>query len=37
MTPFGRELQTRNRLTLRVLLAIAALLAVATLLVGIRW
>jgi len=35
--PFGRELQTRNRLTLRVLLGIVAVLTVATLLAGIRW
>jgi hypothetical protein len=33
----GRELGTRNRLTVRVLLAIVATLAVATLLAGIRW
>ena len=34
---YGRELQTRNRLTLRVLLGILAMLVVATLLAGIRW
>jgi hypothetical protein len=33
----GRPLQTRNRTTLRVLLGIAATLAVATLLAGIKW
>lgn len=33
----GGELQTRNRLTLRVLLGIVAVLAVATLLAGIKW
>ena len=37
MSPIGGELRTRNRLTLRVLLGIAAVLAVATLLAGIRW
>jgi hypothetical protein len=31
------ELPTRNRQTVRVLLAIAAVLAIATLLAGIRW
>jgi hypothetical protein len=31
------ELSARNRLTLRVLLGIAATLAIATLLAGIRW
>lgn len=31
------ELTTRNRQTVRVLLAIVAALAVATLLAGIRW
>jgi hypothetical protein len=33
----GRGLQTRNRLTLRVLLGILTTLALATLLAGIRW
>jgi hypothetical protein len=33
----GRELQTKNRTALRVLLGIVATLAVATLLAGIRW
>jgi hypothetical protein len=31
------ELSTRNRLTLRILLGIAAALAITTLLAGIRW
>jgi hypothetical protein len=31
------DFHARNRLTLRVLLAIAATLALATLLAGIRW
>ena len=31
------DLETRNRWVLRVLLAIVAVLAVATLLAGIRW
>ncbi len=33
----GGELSHRNRQTVRVLLAIAATLAIATLLAGIRW
>jgi hypothetical protein len=37
MSPLDGDLRTRNRLTLRVLLGIAAVLAVATLLAGIRW
>ena len=36
-SPHGRALQTRNRLTLRVLLGILATLVLATLLAGIRW
>jgi hypothetical protein len=36
-TSDGRELRTRNRLTLRVLLGILTTLALATLLAGIRW
>jgi hypothetical protein len=36
MTPRG-EISHRNRQTVRVLLAIVAALAVATLLAGIRW
>jgi hypothetical protein len=37
MTGMDRGLDVRNRRLLRVLLSIAAVLAVATLLVGIRW
>lgn len=37
MSAHDREFQTRNRLALRVLLGIVAVLAVATLLAGIRW
>jgi len=36
MSPRG-ELSARNRQTVRVLLAIVAALAIATLLAGIRW
>jgi hypothetical protein len=37
MSAHGRDLGVRNRTTARVLLAIVAGLALATLLVGIRW
>ena len=33
----GGELSHRNRQTVRVLMAIVAMLAIATLLAGIRW